>query len=157
NMPFWKVDKLVRRMLGPNPFRAHDAIGAKGANFLTWSCLHHLAKKYGELFAPAPELVERKDTGQGWYPPNHLRPVVGWELSAEEDEAFRIWTLGPLVQMTALMVKEERAHFAHLNAIGEQCAQLGHGVLALVRAMGADEARRVVEAWHAAYGRGVES
>ena len=24
--------------------RAHDAIGAKGANFLTWSCLHHLSK-----------------------------------------------------------------------------------------------------------------
>ena len=25
NMPFWKIDKLVRRLLGPNPFRAHDA------------------------------------------------------------------------------------------------------------------------------------
>ena len=66
NMPYWKVDKHVRRLLGPNPFRAHDAIGAKGANFLTWSCLHHLGERYGELFAPAPELVERKDTGQPW-------------------------------------------------------------------------------------------
>ena len=64
NMPFWKVDKLVRRLLGPNPFRAHDAIGAKGANFLTWSCLHHLGERYGALFAPTPELVERKDSGQ---------------------------------------------------------------------------------------------
>jgi hypothetical protein len=46
NMPFWKIDKFVRRMLGPNPFRAHDAIGARGANFLTWSCLHHLEQHY---------------------------------------------------------------------------------------------------------------
>src|SRR5262245_49557208 len=64
NMPFWKVDKLTRRLLGPNPFRAHDAIGAKGANFLTWSCMHHLSEHYGALFTPAPELVERKETGQ---------------------------------------------------------------------------------------------
>ena len=42
NMPYWKIDKFVRKFFGPNPMRAHDAIGAKGANFLTWSCLHHL-------------------------------------------------------------------------------------------------------------------
>ena len=29
NMPFWKIDKLIRKILGPNPFRAHDVIGAK--------------------------------------------------------------------------------------------------------------------------------
>jgi 3-hydroxyacyl-CoA dehydrogenase len=56
NMPFWKIDKYIRRSMGPNPFRAHDVIGAKGANFLTWSCLHHLAEKYGALFEPTPEL-----------------------------------------------------------------------------------------------------
>ena len=28
NMPYWKTDKFVRKMIGPNPFRAHDAIGA---------------------------------------------------------------------------------------------------------------------------------
>jgi len=50
NMPFWKADKLIRRLVGPNPFRAHDAIGSKGADFLTWSCLHHLSGAYGELF-----------------------------------------------------------------------------------------------------------
>ena len=27
NMPFWKIDKYVRREIGANPFRAHDAIG----------------------------------------------------------------------------------------------------------------------------------
>ncbi len=80
NMPFWKVDKFVRKLLGPNPFRAHDAIGAKGANFLTWSCLHHLAERYGELFRPTRELEERKETGQTWYPPNHFRPLVDWRL-----------------------------------------------------------------------------
>ncbi|HSG46885.1 MAG TPA: hypothetical protein VLA43_03620, partial [Longimicrobiales bacterium] len=34
NMPYWKIDKYVRKLVGPNPFRAHDAIGAKGADFL---------------------------------------------------------------------------------------------------------------------------
>jgi hypothetical protein len=148
NMPFWKLDKLVRRTLGPNPFRAHDAIGAKGANFLTWSCLHHLADKYGPLFEPSPELVERKDSGQNWYPANHFRPLVDWELSAGEEEELRAFVVGALVQMTALMVHEERAHFAHLNLIGELCAQLRRGVLALVRGLGADEARRLVERYH---------
>jgi enoyl-CoA hydratase/carnithine racemase len=148
NMPFWKIDKLVRQLLGPNPFRAHDAIGAKGANFLTWSCLHHLAERYGPLFEPGPELVERKDSGQPWYPPNHFRPLVDWQLTAGEEEALRAWLLGPLVQMTALMVHEERAHPAHLNLIGELCAQLRRGVLALVRGLGADEARRLVAEYH---------
>jgi 3-hydroxyacyl-CoA dehydrogenase len=78
NMPFWKIDKYVRKFLGPNPFRAHDVIGAKGADFLTWSCLHHLTEKYGALFRPTPELDERQETGQNWYPPNHFRPVVNW-------------------------------------------------------------------------------
>ena len=56
----------VRKLLGPNPFRAHDAIGAKGANFLTWSCLHHLTQQYGGVFTPAAALVElagRSETG----------------------------------------------------------------------------------------------
>lgn len=148
NMPFWKVDKHVRRLLGPNPFRAHDAIGAKGANFLTWSCLHHLGEQYGELFAPAPELVERKETGQPWYPANHFRPLVDWPLDAAGEEELRAWVVGALVQMTALMVHEERAHAAHLNLIGELCAQLRVGVLALVRELGAEEARRLVEHYH---------
>ena len=37
---------------GPNPFRAHDAIGAQGATFLTWSCLHHLWRAVRRLFRP---------------------------------------------------------------------------------------------------------
>ena len=51
NMPFWKIDKYVRKLVGPNPFRAHDVIGAKGADFLTWSCLHHLARNTGRCSA----------------------------------------------------------------------------------------------------------
>ena len=46
NMPFWKVDKHVRRLVGPNPLRAHDATGP-GASFLTCSCLHPQAETYG--------------------------------------------------------------------------------------------------------------
>jgi enoyl-CoA hydratase/carnithine racemase/3-hydroxyacyl-CoA dehydrogenase len=149
NMPFWKIDKLVRKLMGPNPFRAHDVIGAQGANFLTWSCLHHLAGTYGEVFRPTRELETRKDTGQTWYPPNHFRPLVDWRLSDEEEELFRIWILGPIYQMTSLLVHEGRSHFANLNAIGELCAQFRKGVLAMARTEGPDAVVRTVEAYHA--------
>jgi enoyl-CoA hydratase/carnithine racemase len=148
NMPPWKVDKLVRKLVGPNPFRAHDAIGAKGANFLTWSCLHHLTLHYGDLFAPMPELVERKDTGQDWYPPNHFRPLVNWTLQEQAEGEFTAWILGPLYQMTALMLHEKRAHLSHLNAMGELCAQFRRGVLALMRDAGPDAVIATVEAYH---------
>jgi enoyl-CoA hydratase/carnithine racemase len=151
NMPYWKIDKLVRKALGPNPFRAHDAIGAKGADFLTWSCLHHLGEKYGELFTPTPDLVERKETGQTWYPPNHFRPLVDWRLGAEEQEAFRTWILGPMFQMTSLMLHEKRGHYAHLNAIGELCAQFRSGILATMRTLGQEEIIKTVEAYHAVH------
>jgi enoyl-CoA hydratase/carnithine racemase len=151
NLPFWKIDKLVRRLIGPNPFRAHDAIGAKGADFLTWSCLHHLAQEYGALFAPTPELDERKDTGQPWYPPDHFRPLVDWPLTGEELDEFRIRILGPVFQMTSLMLHERRAHLAHLNAIGELCAQFRPGVLAALRAIGPNQAIATVEASHRLY------
>jgi len=149
NMPYWKIDKFVRKHFGPNPLRAHDAIGAKGANFLTWSCLHHLGLQYGEVFRPTADLVERKETGQNWYPPNHFRPLVDWAVSPDDEAAFRSRVAGPLVQMTSLLLKERRAHLAHMNAIGELCAQFRQGVLAMIRAMGADEAIRHVEAYHA--------
>ena len=148
NMPYWKVDKLIRQMVGPNPFRAHDAIGSKGADFLTWSCLHHLSETYGALFTPTPELVERKETGQAWYPMNHFRPLVDWPLDAEAREAFRVRLLGPVYQMTSLMLHEDRGHLSHMNAIGELCAQFRRGVLAMMRDEGADSVRRTVEAYH---------
>ncbi len=148
NMPFWKVDKFVRKLLGPNPFRAHDAIGARGANFLTWSCLHHLSKEYGDLFAPTPELVYRKDSGQNWYPLNHARPVVNWSLGDEENELFETWLLGPLIQMVSLMLHESRSHYSHINSIGELCAQFRSGIMATIRELGADEAIKRVKAYH---------
>jgi enoyl-CoA hydratase/carnithine racemase len=92
NMPFWKIDKYIRQLLGPNPFRAHDAIGALGANFLTWSCLHHLSGMYGAVFEPTPTLEEHKVAGN-WYPPNHFRPLVDWKLErGEAEDDFRAWT-----------------------------------------------------------------
>lgn len=148
NMPFWKIDKHTRRLLGPNPFRAHDVIGAKGADFLTWSCLHHLAENYGEVFRPTPTLDERKDTGMEWYPPNHFRPLVDWSLDAEADDALRTWLYGPIFQMTTLMLHEQRAHLAVMNLIGEQCAQFRSGTLALMRASGADAVIDIVERYH---------
>ncbi len=148
NMPYWKIDKFVRKLIGPNPFRAHDAIGAAGANFLTWSCLHHLTEKYGDLFASTPELDERKETGQNWYPLNHARPMVDWSLEGADEEEFGHWILGPVIQMTALMLHENRAHLAHMNAIGEICAQFRRGVLSVIRTLGADAAIKTVEAYH---------
>lgn len=148
NMPYWKIDKFVRRLVGPNPFRAHDAIGAKGADFLTWSCLHHLSEEYGGLFTPTDDLVERKETGQNWYPPNHFRPLVDWGMGAEGEAEFDAWIMGPLFQMTTLMLKENRGHLAHINAIGELCAQFRKGILAVMRERGADSVRATVERYH---------
>jgi enoyl-CoA hydratase/carnithine racemase/3-hydroxyacyl-CoA dehydrogenase len=148
NMPFWKIDKFVRKFVGPNPFRAHDVIGAGGANFLTWSCLHHLSGKYGDLFRPTPELDERQATGQNWYPLNHFRPVVNWSLDADAEDDFDNWIQGALFQMVSLMLHEERGHYAHLNAIGELCAEFRRGVLAMIRSVGTDAAIRRVEAYH---------
>ena len=147
NLPYWKIDKRVRRLLGPNPLRAHDAIGSKGADFLTWSCLHHLEQVYGGLFTPTADLVERKETGQAWYPPDHFRPLVDWTLTDDEENELRTRLLGPLFQMTSLMLHEKRAHLAHLNAIGELCAQFRRGVIAVMRELGPQPVIQTVEAW----------
>jgi enoyl-CoA hydratase/carnithine racemase len=157
NMPYWKIDKYARRLLGANPFRAHDAIGAKGANFLTWSCLHHLGEQYGGLFTPAAELVERKDTGRNWYPPDHFRPLVDWSLDGDGEDDFAAWLLGPLFQMTALMLHEQRSHLAQLNVIGELCAQLRRGLPAVMRTQGPDRIRATVERFHYLFPPATES
>lgn len=148
NMPYWKIDKYVRRSFGPNPFRAHDAIGAKGASFLTWSCLHHLSQRYGALFAPTPELEYLKESGQNWYPLDHFRPLVNWSMTGTDEEQFQTWVLGPVLQMTSLMLHEKRGHLSHINAIGEICAQFRSGVPAIIRRLGADAAIALVEAYH---------
>ena len=148
NMPFWKIDKYVRKLVGANPFRAHDAIGAAGANFLTWSCLHHLGEKYGGLFVPTDVMDERKDTGQDWYPPNHFRPLVNWSMDEGEEADFESWILGPLYQMASLLLHEQRGHLTHINIIGELCAQFRHGILAQIRAAGAGKAIEMVEKYH---------
>ena len=148
NMPFWKIDKYIRKFVGPNPFRALDAIGSRGANFLTRSCLHHLSEKYGALFRPTPELDERQHTDQSWYPPNHFRPLVNWRMNDEESDEFLDWIQGALFQMTSLIVHEQRGHLAHVNAIGESCAQFRQGILAVIRSVGADAAIKRVEAFH---------
>lgn len=148
NMPFWKIDKFIRKFVGPNPFRAHDVIGAAGSNFLTWSCLHHLGENYGALFKPTPELEERRVTGQTWFPPNHFRPVINWQLDEAGQDEFLGWIQGALFQMASLMLHERRAHLSHMNAIGELCAQFRHGILAMIRNVGAETAIKRVEAYH---------
>ncbi|PIP54677.1 MAG: hypothetical protein COX07_04030 [Bacteroidetes bacterium CG23_combo_of_CG06-09_8_20_14_all_32_9] len=148
NMPFWKTDKYIRKFFGPNPFRAHDAIGAAGANFLTWSCLHHLSKHYGELFTPTATLDEKKDGKQNWYPLNHLRPIVDWSMTNEETEEFHTWILGSLFQMTSLMLHEKRTHLSQMNLIGELCAQFRHGIVATIRSYGAANVRKIVGDYH---------
>jgi enoyl-CoA hydratase/carnithine racemase len=148
NMPFWKIDKYVRKIMGPNPFRAHDVIGATGANFLTWSCLHHLTNKYGKLFEPTVELIEHKESGQNWYPPNHFRPLVNWKLYDQEQNELLNWLQGSLFQMVGLLIKEKRSHFSIINAISELCAQFQPGVMANIRRTGADTVIKRVKAYH---------
>ena len=152
NIPYWKIDKYVRKYVGPNPMRAHDVIGP-GASFLTWSCLHHLAEKYGEVFRPSTELIRRKTTGESWYLAN--RPVIDWNLTEEEE--FKNWILAPLIQMTSLMLQEKRAHLSLMNAIGEICAQFTNGILALIRKIGAEEAIKLVHSYHSKHPQAAKS
>jgi enoyl-CoA hydratase/carnithine racemase len=151
NMPFWKIDKFIRKNLGPNPFRAHDAIGATGANFLTWSCLNDLSRNYGDLFEPTADLVERKESGQNWYPPDHFRPVVNWSLNDQEEKGLINRIKGPVYQMTSLLIHEERSHFSCINAIGELCAQFQPGIMADIRSTGLDETLNIVQNYHKLY------
>lgn len=148
NMPAWKVDKHVRRLLGPNPLRAHDAIGIKGSSFLTWSCLHHLAEKYGPLFAPPANLTERKDSGETWFPQNHLRPIVNWNLTDAELDDLEAQIVGPVIQMASIMIAEKRASLSDMNAVGELCAQFRRGIVAVIRGLGYDKAVKLVERLH---------
>lgn len=148
NMPFWKLDKFIRKLIGPNPFRAHDVIGAKGANFLTWSCLNDLSKNYGGLFTPSDSLVEHKNSGSNWYPLNHLRPMVNWSLEGDDQDEFNNWMLGSLFQMASLLLHENRAHLSIINSIGELCAQFRQGVLASIRSYGAESVIKFVESYH---------
>lgn len=148
NTPFWKTDKFVRQIIGPNPFRAHDAIGAKGANFLTWSCLHHLDKEYGELFKPTDDLVEHKDSGMNWYPPDHFRPMVNWSKSDDDAEMLHTMIFGALFQMTTIMLHEKRSDLSTMNAIGELCAQFTKGMLATMRSYGEEKVLKTIKDYH---------
>jgi enoyl-CoA hydratase/carnithine racemase len=51
--------------------------------------------------------------------------------------------------MAALMVHEKRAEPAHMNIIGELCAQFRSGILATARGYGADRCVQLVERYHA--------
>ncbi|MCO5254965.1 MAG: enoyl-CoA hydratase-related protein [Bacteroidetes bacterium] len=149
NTPYWKTDKYIRQIMGPNPFRAHDVIGAKGSNFLTWSCLYHLGKEYGALFEPTAELTERKESGLNWYPANHFRPLVGWQMDEEQSEELKSIVYGALIQMTTIMLHEKRADLATMNAIGELCAQFTNGLPAFIRRIGTEKALEYVKKYHA--------
>jgi enoyl-CoA hydratase len=157
NMPYWKADKYIRQVLGPNPFRAHDVIGAKGSNFLTWSCLHHLGNEYGALFNPEQELVERKESGQNWYPLNHFRPLINWSIDDEELQELKTIVYGALFQMTSIMIKENRSDLATMNAIGELCAQFTRGMVAIIRRVGKEKAIETVNNYHKLFPKAAET
>ncbi len=46
------------------------------------------------------------------------------------------------------MLHEKRGHLAHLNAIGELCAQFRKGIVAVLREIGPREVLGTVEAYH---------
>ncbi len=66
----------------------------------------------------------------------------------DDEEEFESWVLGPLFQMTSLILHEQRAHLSYMNAIGELCAQFTKGILAFIRNYGADRAIAIVEKYH---------
>jgi enoyl-CoA hydratase/carnithine racemase len=100
------------------------------------------------LFTPTVDFDDRMVSGQTWYPLNHFRPLVNWSLTPEEEKEFNIRILGPMFQMTSLMVHENRGEPAHINIIGELCAQFRSGIMAVIRSHGADDARSIVGAYH---------
>jgi hypothetical protein len=53
-----------------------------------------------------------------------------------------------MYQMTSLILQEKRAHLAHVNAIGELCAQFRSGILAFIRARGPESVISTVKAYH---------
>jgi enoyl-CoA hydratase/carnithine racemase len=69
-------------------------------------------------------------------------------MDPEEEENFTNWIQGGLFQMVSLMLHQQRGHLAHVNAVGELCAQFRRGILAVIRSMGAEAAIRRVEAYH---------
>ena len=81
-------------------------------------------------------------------PLNHFRPLVDWSLDEDEEDTFKTWILGPLFQMTSLMLKENRSHLSHINAIGELCAQFRNGILAKIRSFGPDNVVNLVKKYH---------
>jgi enoyl-CoA hydratase/carnithine racemase len=145
NLSFVKIDKLIRKYVGPNPSLAHDAIGPI-ASVLTHSCLYHLSirEEYGRLFTPAPDLVRRKDSQETWYPKG--RPSTGGDLKDEEE--FIALIFGPLFQMASIMLHEKRASIPLMNFMGESCALFRKGINVLVREFGADKIISIVEKYH---------
>jgi enoyl-CoA hydratase/carnithine racemase len=82
---------------------------------------------------------------------------VDWRLGDDEWDEFETWILGPLFQMTSLMLHEGRGHLAHMNAIGELCAQFRKGILAMMREKGPDGVMATVEAYHALHPAAAEA
>ena len=79
---------------------------------------------------------------------NHLRPMVDWSLDEAGKAELDAWILGPLFQMTSLMLHEKRAQLTQLNRIGELCAQFKNGVLAMARRLGTQKVLDLVAAYH---------
>ena len=69
-------------------------------------------------------------------------------MDGAEAEQFEAWILGPLFQMTSLMLHEGRGHLTHMNAIGELCAQFRKGILAVMRGAGPDGVASTVARYH---------
>ena len=74
--------------------------------------------------------------------------MVNWSMTATDEDEFHSWILGPILQMTSLMLHEKRGHLSHINAIGEICAQFRSGIPAMIRRLGAEAAIKRVEAYH---------
>ena len=92
---------------------------------------------------------ERQATGQNWYPPDHFRPAGRLADGRPGRGGVPQLDPGAIVQMVSLLLHERRAHLsAHQRDRRELCAQFRRGVLAMIRSMGAEQAIKLVEAYH---------
>ena len=77
--------------------------------------------------------------------------MVNWNKDEEDEQILRTMILGPLFQMTSIMLKEKRSHLSTMNMIAEQCAQFTKGVLATARNLGEKEVVNTIKKYHTLY------
>ena len=97
NMPLLEDRQVgAPRSSGRIPSAPTTRSAPKGANFLTWSCLHHLGEQYGDLFRPTAGARGAAEHRRGLVPAEPLPAAGRLEAAdADEEEDLEARILGP--------------------------------------------------------------